>query len=154
MELRWKILLQRQGTDETVPVCPVKRPVNGATPADFGLSLAEARRLLATLQQLVAQDQINAYDKLRRNCRECGKYRRIKDRRSRLFSTALGRVQVKVPRVVSCLCTPAPYDDNGESLSLRFSECSIDPLLPTRRTPELSYLCAKHGASVSYRQAR
>lgn len=62
-------------------------------------------------------------------------------------------MQVKVPRVVSCLCTPEPYDDNGKSISLRFSECSIEPLLPTRRTPELSYLCAKHGASVSYREA-
>ncbi len=39
MELRWKIFLQRQGTDETVPVGSVKRPVNGATRADFGLSL-------------------------------------------------------------------------------------------------------------------
>ena len=79
MELRWKILLQRQGTDETVPVGSVSRPVNGATPADFGLSLAEGRQLLAALQQCVAQDQINAYDKLRRNCRECGSYRRVKD---------------------------------------------------------------------------
>jgi hypothetical protein len=153
MELHWKILLQRQGTDQPVPICSVKRPVNGATPADFGLSLAEARQLLATLQQLVTQDQINAYDKLRRNCRECGRYRRIKDWRPRTFSTSLGRVQVKVPRVVSCLCTPEPYDDNGDSISLRFSECPIEPLLPTRRTPELAYLCAKHGASVSYREA-
>jgi hypothetical protein len=153
MELRWKILLQRQGMDETVSVGSIKRQVNGATPADFGLSLAEGRQLLAALQQLVAQDQINAYDKLRRNCRECGCYRRIKDWRSRTFSTALGRVQVKVPRVVSCLCTPEPYDDNGDSIGLRFSECSIEPLLPTRRTPELTYLCAKHGASVSYREA-
>jgi hypothetical protein len=53
MELRSKILLQRQGTDETVPICSVKHPVNGATPADFGMSLAEGRQLLATLQQLV-----------------------------------------------------------------------------------------------------
>ncbi len=38
MKLHWKILLQRQGTDQPVPVCSVKRPVNGATTADFGLS--------------------------------------------------------------------------------------------------------------------
>jgi hypothetical protein len=105
-------------TDQPVPICSVKRPVNGATPVDFRLSLAEARQLPATLQQLVTHDQINAYDKLRRNCRECGRYRRIRDWRPRCFSTALGRVQVKVPRVVSCLCTPEPYNDNGDSISL------------------------------------
>jgi len=153
MELRWKILLQRQGTDEPVSICSFKRPVNGATPADFGLSFAEGRQLLAALQQLVTQEQINAYDKLRRNCRECGGYRRIKDWRPRTFSTALGKVQVRVPRVVSCLCTPEPYDDDGYSISLRFSECPIEPLLPTRRTPEIAYLCSAHGASVSYREA-
>ncbi|MCC8396876.1 hypothetical protein LJ656_30300 [Paraburkholderia sp. MMS20-SJTR3] len=85
MELRWKIFVQRQGTDEPASICSFNRPVNGATPADFGLSLTEGRQLLEALQQLVAQDQINAYDKLRRNCRECGGYRRIKDWRSRAF---------------------------------------------------------------------
>ncbi|WP_028215029.1 ISKra4 family transposase [Paraburkholderia mimosarum] len=153
MKLGWNILLQRQGTSDTIAVCTVQRPLIDATPADFGLSLVEGRQILAALQQLVAQDQINAYDRLRRNCRECGSYRRIKDWRSRTFATAIGKVQVKVPRVMSCLCTPEPYDENGDSVGLRFSECSIEPLLPTRRTPELTYLCAKHGASVSYREA-
>jgi hypothetical protein len=70
MELRWMILLQRKGTDQPVLIGSFERPVNGATPADFGLSFAEGRQLLAALQQLVTQGQINAYDKLRRNCRE------------------------------------------------------------------------------------
>ncbi len=39
------------------------------------------------------------------------------------------------------------------SISLPFSGCSIEPLLPTRRAPELTYLCAKNGASVAYREA-
>jgi hypothetical protein len=33
------------------------------------------------------------------------------------------------------------------------SECGIARLLPKRKTPELAYLCAKHGASSSYRTA-
>ena len=85
--------------------------------------------------------------------RHCGKYRRIKDWRPRLFATRLGQVTVQVPRVISCLCTTEPLDDNDEPAQLRFSECSIEPLLPGRRTPELAYLCAKHGATVSYRCA-
>lgn len=55
--------------------------------------------------------------------------------------------------MTSCLCTSEPFDDNGDSIDLRFSECSVEPLLPTRRTPEVTYLCAKHGTSVSYREA-
>jgi hypothetical protein len=42
MELRWEILLQRQGTVETVPVCSVGCPVNGATPLQSRVSCANA----------------------------------------------------------------------------------------------------------------
>ncbi|SEK13178.1 hypothetical protein SAMN05192539_106421 [Paraburkholderia diazotrophica] len=150
MELHWKIYLERQGTGERVTVCAVRRRVEGATIADFGLSLAEGRQLLAALQQRVAQDQIRAYDALRRPCRHCGRYRRIKDWRTRIFATALGKVAVKVPTVISCLCTPEPLDDNDDSTHLRFSECSVQPLFPARRTPEVKCLCAKYGSSVSY----
>jgi hypothetical protein len=44
-------------------------------------------------------------------------------------------------------------DDNDDSTDLRFPECSVESLLPARRTPEVTYLRAKHGASVSYREA-
>ncbi|MBS0343232.1 MAG: MFS transporter [Proteobacteria bacterium] len=82
-------------------------------------------------------------------------YRRIKDRRPRVFATGLGEPHVRVPRVISCLCTPEPLndDDDDEPADLRFSECPIERLLPGRRTPEVAYLCAKHGASSSYRCA-
>jgi len=91
---KWNILLQRQGTSDTITVCTVQRPLIDATPADFGLSLVEGRQILAALEQLVAQDQINAYDRLRRNSRECGSYRRIKDWRSRTCATAIGKIRL------------------------------------------------------------
>jgi hypothetical protein len=153
MDLQWTVSVQRRGAPDTVALGIFQRPVKGATAADFGLSIAEGRELLAALQQVVAQDQIRAYDADCRCCRHCGNYRHIKDWRPRVFATGLGQVRVQVPRVVSCLCTPEPLDDNDEPAQLRFSECSIERLLPGRRTPELAYLCAKHGASVSYRCA-
>jgi hypothetical protein len=113
----------------------------------------EGRLLLRTLQTAVAQDQVVAYDLHRRHCRHCGAYRQIKDWRPRVFTTGLGEIRVRVPRVVSCLCTPEPLDDHDEPRDLRYSECPIETLLPSRRTPEVSYLCAKHGASSSYRTA-
>ncbi len=62
-------------------------------------------------------------------------------------------MHVRVFRVVSCLCTSEPLDDDDEPASLRYSECPIDRLLSKRRTPEVAYLCAKYGALNSYRCA-
>ena len=122
--------------------------------ADFGLSLEEGRHLLKVLQETIVQSQIRAYDNARRRCRHCGTYRRIKDWRERLVTTTLGEVRVRVPRVVSCLCTPEPLDDDDLPTNLqRLSECPIHRLIPGRRTPELSYLCTKHGALHPYRVA-
>jgi len=153
MDLQWIVYVQRQGSCDRVPLATLERALATATAGDFGLSIHEGRTLLAALQGVVAQDQIVAYDIHRRYCRHCGSYRRIKDWRPRTFATGLGEVHVRVPRVVSCQCTPEPLDDNDESIDLRFSECPIEQLLPARRTPELSYLCAKHGASSSYQNA-
>jgi hypothetical protein len=153
MDMHWTIYLQRDGADEKVPLARFQRPLEGATQADFGLSMSEGKSLISNLQHVVAQDQIHVYDAQRRRCRHCGRYRCIKDWRPRVFATALGSVRVQVPRVISCLCTPEPLDENDEPADLRFSECPIETLLPGRRTPELAYLCAKQGAAVSYRSA-
>lgn len=153
MEKRWTVYVQREGSAKRVPLVRFRRPVDTATVSDFGLSIAEGRLLLRALQTAVAQDQVVAYDLQRRHCRHCGAYRRIKDWRPRVFATGLGEIRIRVPRVVSCLCSPEPLDDQDEPRDLRYSECSIETLLPSRRTPEVSYLCAKHGASSSYRTA-
>ena len=153
MNMNWTVYLQSHHGSEAVPLATFKRPVDAAAPADFGLSIAEGRELLVALQNAVAQRQIDAYDVSRRRCKHCGAYRQIKEWRPRVFATALGEVRVRVPRVVSCLCTPEPLDDNDDPVNLRFSECPIGNLLPKRRTPELAYLCAKYGATNSYRSA-
>lgn len=153
-QMRWTVSVQREGAVEGVPLATFTRPIDSATVADFGLSLEEGRHLLRVLQEAVAQSQIHAYDSARRRCRHCAAYRRIKDWRGRVVATSLGEVRVRVPRVVSCLCTPEPLDDDDLPTDLqRLSECPIYRLIPGRRTPELSYLCAKHGASHPYRVA-
>ena len=139
--------MQQLGSAVQVPLATFERPLEKAAPGDFGLSFLEGRELLAALQRVVAQDQIVAYDLRRRCCRHCGSYRRIKDWRRRTFSTGLGEIQVRVQRVVSCQCLPEPLDDDDEPIDLRFSESSIESLLPARWTPELSYLCANPVAS-------
>jgi len=152
--MQWTVSVQRSGDAHGVSLITFTRPVDGATVADFGLSLEEGRQLLAALQQAIAQNQIDAYDSANRRCRHCGSYRRIKEWRSRIVATTLGEVKVRVPRALTCLCLPEPLDDDDmPMLWQRFSECPIQRLIPGRRTPELSYLCAKHGSSHPYRVA-
>lgn len=156
MQVKWTILIRSEGpgaSDELQEIGRFERPADRATVADFGLSRAEGQTLLANLQQVVTQQQVYAYDARRRHCRYCGRYRRIKDWRPRVVDTALGRVHFRVPRVLSCLCTPEPLDDNDDPIDLRYSECPIESLLPRRTTPELSYLCARQGATLPYRSA-
>ena len=153
-EMRCTVSVRRDGEHVDVPLATFTRPVDAATVADFGLSMEEGRQLLSSLQQTIAQSQIRAYDSAQRRCRHCGAYRRIKDWLGRVVSTSLGEVRLRVPRVTSCLCTPEPLDDDDLPMAHQcFTECPITRLIPRRRTPELSYLCAKHGASHSYRVA-
>jgi hypothetical protein len=77
MDLQWTVYVQRRGAHDVVPLGIFQRPVTDATVADFGLSIAEGRELLAALQQVVAQDQIRAYDAESRCCRRCGNYHHI-----------------------------------------------------------------------------
>jgi hypothetical protein len=129
-QMQWTVSLQCEGDVDDEPLATFTRPVDCAS-----------------------QSQIHVYDDARRHCRRCGAYRRIKDWRERVVATTLGEVRVRVPRVVSCLCTPEPLDDDMPMERLVFTECPIQRLIPGRRTPELSYLCAKHGASHPYRVA-
>ena len=41
MDLQWSIFVQRVGTDESIAVGTVERPVKGATVADFDLSISD-----------------------------------------------------------------------------------------------------------------
>lgn len=156
MQLTWTITLQRTGGGlpaETRTVARYQRSVGPPRPADVGLCRSEGQELVAALQSAVVQDQITAHDHRGRSCHYCGRYRRIKDWRGRQIDTALGRVRVRIPRVVTCQCLPEPLGEEGEITALRDSESTVERLLPKRRTPEVSYLCAKHGASSPYRTA-
>ena len=156
MQMKWTVLIRYEGPGSDCALQEIgryERPADEATAADFGLARAEGQALLTSLQSVVTQKQVFAYDERRRHCRHCGRYRRIKDWRPRVVDTALGRVQLRVPRVLSCLCTPEPLDYNDDPIDLRYTECSIEALLPKRKTPELSYLCARQGATLPYRSA-
>ncbi len=51
----------------------------------------------------------------------------------------------------SCHCLPEPFDENGEIVALRDSECSVERLPSKRRTADIANLCVKNGAKHSNR---
>ena len=97
--------------------------------ADVGLKLADAKSLLARLQQVVVSQQLRDYCATARLCASCQTRRNLKDYRIRRLDTVLGRVAVDSPRFDGCR-----YCGDDHVVS------PLSRLLPKRVTPELHHL--------------
>jgi hypothetical protein len=109
-------------------------------PETLGLSLAEARAILAGLEQSLVERQAAEFVTQERRCPRCGRKRSSKDCQSIVFRTPFGKLRLDSPRLYRCPC---------ESPALK----SFSPLaerLPERTSPELVYLETKFAALVSY----
>jgi hypothetical protein len=62
--------------------------------ADVGVKLADAKPLLARLQQVVVSQQLRDYCAASRPCPSCQARRNLKDYRTRRLDTVLGRIAV------------------------------------------------------------
>jgi len=82
----------------------LRRDPGDLTSSSVGLSLAEAKALLAELQKRVVQTQIDEYIVCARVCTACMKLRRLRDQRSRTLQTLFGTVRVAAPRAHLCSC--------------------------------------------------
>jgi hypothetical protein len=147
--VEWRIKLEARsgwGEVETIEVAHVKRRVVGLTTEEIGLSLEEAKQVLAELQRLVLQTQMEEYTFCARVCPACLKLRRQRDCRTRTIQTLFGTVRVEAPRISICPC----------SNTMGFVDLSFSPLadlLPDRCTPELRQIQAELGARHSFREA-
>ena len=81
------------GTD----VMEISRPCDVRNIADLGLTLAEAKQLLARVQQAVIAAQAHGHAVLRPDCASCGGMCRVKDRRPHQIATLFGTVTVVSP---------------------------------------------------------
>jgi hypothetical protein len=107
---------------------------------ELGLTLAEAKEMLASVQHTFITAQARAYIAQHHACSHCGTPRSSKDQRTIVFRTLFGTVRVSSPRFYTCRCQPQ-------------TTASWSPLaacLPERTTPELLYLEAKFAALMSY----
>jgi hypothetical protein len=108
-------------------------------PDTLGLSLAEARSILAGLEQTMAERQAAEFVAQACHCPQCGWERACKGHHRIVFRTPFGKLTLDSPRLYRCGCEP----DDGRSFS------PVAELLPERTSPELMYLETKFAALVS-----
>src|SRR4051794_4254067 len=109
-------------------------------PATLGLSLAEARAILAGLEQTMVQGQAVEFVAQVGRCPRCGRQRACKGHHAIVFRTPFGKLTLDSPRLYRCPC---------ES-EARKSFSPLAERLPERTSPELMYLETKFAALVSY----
>jgi hypothetical protein len=131
--------------DDDTEASPVVREVFAAdrddlAPDTLGLQLAEAKDLLAAVQDAVAEQQASAAITKQVACPHCGRARRHKDTRTIVVRSLFGALQLASPRWWHCDCRDQP--------TRTFQP--LAGLLPERTTPELAYLQARFAALVSY----
>jgi hypothetical protein len=104
----------------------------------LGLSLAESRETLKTLQQHVLERQAETFVEAKRHCPECGRRLRLKGCHTITFRTLFGDVALDSPRLRRC--------SRGEPAT--FSP--LTELLTKHTSPELMYLQTKWSSLISY----
>src|SRR3954466_745603 len=128
-----------EGEERCADVMEISRPDSLDDIADLGLTLAEARLVLAGVPREIVAAQARVHAVHRPACRSCGAACRMKDYRQHAIATLFGQVTVRLPRFrcASCGTTEAgvawpPY---------------------ARSTPELDQLQAQLCTLLTYRTA-
>jgi hypothetical protein len=128
-----------EGEGPCTDVMEIIRPADLSDVADLGLTLVDAKRLLAGLQQAIVTGQARDHAARRPACSRCGEACQVKDYRERGVATLFGRVTVRLPRFHCAAC-------GGIEAGIGWpSRC--------QSTPELDQLRAHLCALMSYRTA-
>src|SRR6266699_1285718 len=106
----------------------------------LGLTLAESKHLLSTLQRHLLQQQVTTFLDMCSDCPDCGTPLHLKARSRRSFRTLFGTFQFDSPRLEHCDCT------RHKTSSFR----PLSALLTESVTPELLSMEAKWSSLVSY----
>jgi hypothetical protein len=117
----------------------ISRPDGIKDIANLGLTLAEAKQLLAGAQQEIVAAQTEDHAARRPACPHCGGVCRVKDYRQHAVATLFGQVTMRLPRLRCAVC--------GRT------EAGIGWPSHCRSTPELDRLPAHLSALLTYRTA-
>ena len=133
------VMCNDQGQEETVTDI-ITLNKNNRRIEHLGLTLAESKQLLSTLQRHLLQQQINAFLDTCSDCPDCGTPLKLKARAHRSFRTVFGTFQFSSPRLEHCDC------QGPKTSSFR----PLAALLTESVAPELLYMEAKWSSLVSY----
>src|SRR5688572_18325245 len=106
----------------------------------LGLSLAESKKLLSTIQRDLLQQQINTLLDAHSTCPDCVGPLKLKERGSKSFRTLFGTFKFYSPRLEHCDCK------RRKTASFR----PLSALLTEPVAPELLYMESKWSSLVSY----
>src|ERR1700760_2389192 len=138
----WMLRLVETGADgegRSTDVMEIAKSADLRDIADLGLSLAEAKQLLAAVQHEVVAAQAREHAARRPTCRACGGACHLKDYRPHRIATLFGQVTVRLPRFRCIACGGI--------------ESGVDWPSHSRSTPELDRLQAHLSALMTYRTA-
>ena len=104
---------------------------SGSAGEAIGLSLAEGRALLGSVQEQRVRVQCQAVSASLSKCPECGESFVVKGQHERTIRTVFGYVRVPSPRLRYCAC---------RHVRLGASFSPLVHALPAQMTPDLEYL--------------
>jgi hypothetical protein len=111
------------------------------TEATLGLSLAESKTILASVQESRVARQAAIFNAAQQTCPTCGAQRRCKGHHQIVLRSLFGTLRLDSPGLRRCACQPV---DSPRSSS-RLAEC-----LAERTTPQRRYLEAKWAALLPF----
>src|SRR3954469_6780205 len=140
MRLRLQVVMESDTGEivATEEVAQLER--HSLQPEEVGLTLTDAKQILAHVQRLLVQGQVAEFLTQRSRCADCDQTLSRKGQHHIVFRTVFGTLRLPSPRFYSCACQ-------------QVDQTSFSPLaekLPERIAPELVYLETKFAALLSY----
>jgi hypothetical protein len=132
------VTLGENGREETFEIACLER--TDLKPETLGLTLAEGKRILKDLQQIVVESQVASFLLPKRACPECSQPRCTKGYHTLSVRTIFGQLTVQSPRLHHCACR----SHDAKTFS------PLAELLPDRTLPELLFLETKWASLMSY----
>jgi len=111
------------------------------SPATVGLTIAEGKALLASLQKQIVTAQVQQHVASIKSCPECGNAFRTKGYYQSTLRSVYGKVSMRIRRLRRCPCSGSHADSFSTLLTNK------SPI-----TPELRYLTAKMAALLPFRK--
>jgi hypothetical protein len=144
--MRVKVLLQITDDDGSAGAAAEVAAFEKLTerPEDLGLSIAEAKALLAAVQQQTVDAQVACWMKRHHCCETCGPHRRSKGSHRVVFLTLYGDVAITSLQVHCCPC------QNTQGAA---TVSPLNALMSDSVAPERLYLEARWASLVPYAAA-